>query len=639
MTILLSARELAKAYGPHQLFSSIELAIDDGERVGLIGPNGSGKSTLFGILAGDIEPDHGTMEFRRHCRVAYLCQNPTFAIGATPQDVVASALAELHAAHEAYHRCSEALSLPDADHGKLLRDQSNAATEIERLGGWNWQHGVDAMLDRLSIDRSNLHAPVATLSGGQQRRVALARVLLMRPDLLLLDEPTNHLDTDTIEWFEDFLRNWPGAILMVTHDRYFLDRVVTRIVELEPEALLSYPGNYASFMARKIELLQQREQQAERHAKTLERELAWLRRGPKARTTKAQFRVKRAHALMEEAPTKAQQNLELQFHTNDRLGGIVLEATGLHKRYQDQQVLRGVSLNLRKEDKVALVGPNGCGKSTLIRLLVQEESADAGAIRLGKNSHLAYLSQDRSGLDPDATVYEALDPNDRVQVGEQSHHKRGFLQRFLFSYQDQNKKVRSLSGGETCRLLLAKLMCTNANLLILDEPTNDLDILSLQVLENALIDFSGTLLLVTHDRYFINRVCNAVLAFEQDELIRYDGDYDFYRDCVETAQAASKQNTPPPKRTPPAPVASQEGPRRLTYKERLELAGIEGEIEAAEAQRDAITARLSDPAVYQSDPSLLRTLAQDLEQAESRVEALYARWQLLDALRQDAEGP
>jgi ATP-binding cassette subfamily F protein uup len=478
--------------------------------------------------------------------------------------------------------------------------------------------------------------PLPHLSGGQRRRVALALALLTRPDLLILDEPTNHLDAETVEWLETELLQYPGAVLLVTHDRYFLDRVVTRILEFDVDGVYSYQGNYSIYTEKKLERMALRQRTEDKRLKLLERELAWLRRSPSARTGKQRARVNRAEDLMDQRGPRQEQGLKLDFQADQDHGGIILEAYGLSKRYDDRDVLRDVHLMMQRKDKLGLLGPNGAGKSTLLRLLTGQERPDSGSVRLGNRTTIAIMGQDRDGLDPDQTVYDSLGDAEHVRIGERRVHKRTWLREFLFEGDQQNKKIASLSGGERCRLLLAHLMAQNANLIILDEPTNDLDITSLQFLEDAICEFDGCVLLVTHDRYFLNRVVNALLVFEDHQLTRYDGDYEFYRQRRDEREAALKearaaQKRDEAQRAKAAAPALATSDRRLSWKEKKELEGMEATILQAEERKAALEAKLSDPALYQKAAAEAAALSQRLQELNLDIERLYERWQELEA--------
>ena len=540
MLPILSIQNLAKSYGAKSVFENLSLVIQEREKIGLIGHNGAGKSTLLKVLAGLEYPDDGKIVQHKKLQAAYLSQNPAFSDDDTPQSVVAEALAPQRRRIAAYEAiCDEiAHTTDDKAIAEFSRAQSQLQAEIEAHGGWELQHDIDNMLRRLGLSPQMCTTPMTALSGGQQRRVALARVLLERPDLLLLDEPTNHLDLETIEWLEALLREYRAAIILVTHDRAFLDSIVTRIIEIHKSEILSFPGNYVNFVEQKAALMELRQKEQEKYANLLVTELEWLRRGPKARGTKAKARIDRVAEIQDKAKVTQEQSLSLKFTADSRLGNIIIKAENISKSY-DHPVFKPFDFQLRKDDCCAVIGSNGCGKTTLLDILTQRLAPDTGSVIVGKNTHISYLSQHRRELDPKKSVYDALGDGDHVYVNGAAIHKRGFLCRFLFDIPEQEKLVSTLSGGEKCRLLFARMMCSNANLLVLDEPTNDLDIDSLQTLENALADYDGAVLFVTHDRFLINKIATAVVAFDPrtSTFERFEGDYDFYLTCKKKQDA------------------------------------------------------------------------------------------------------
>ena len=629
---LLDAQNLRKSFGPLVLFDGISFTVGQGEKVGLIGHNGSGKTTLLGILAGVIDPDDGEVHIRRGTRTTYVQQEPELDLTCTAREIVADAFADLRAAIERFHDVNTALA--DGATDALLEEQATLQADIERLGGWNWSHGVVGVLDRLGLGLDDIDRPLEELSGGMRRRVALAQALLPKPDLLLLDEPTNHLDAETVEWLEGELVSYPGAIILITHDRYFLDRVISRIIEIDDDGVHSHDGAYASYVEARSQRLRLAEKAEDKRKKLALRELEWLRRGPKARTSKSKSRMDKAVALQERGYQAVDRSLGLEFQTDSKLHGVILEIRNVDKGYDGNPVLNDVELVLRRTDKIGLVGPNGCGKSTLLRLMVGLERPDGGEIIWGKSPRVAYMTQSRDDLDPTDTVYDALHPGESLRVGKRTVHKRSFLQEFLFERGDQEKKVATLSGGELCRLLLARMMLENANFLVLDEPTNDLDITSLQFLESALADFEGCAVVATHDRYLLNRVCNAIVAFEDGQFVRYDGDWDFYsrrraeRRAQQKAEARGKAAAAPAAKEP-----AEKKTRKLTWREERELEGMEEKILEVEERKAAIEASLADPALYQSKADQVAGLNRRFDAAVAEIAALYARWEELEALR------
>lgn len=640
MLPILSIQNLGKSYGAKSVFENLSLIIQEREKIGLIGHNGTGKSTLLKILAGIEYPDDGEIVQHKKLQIAYLPQNPVFSDGDTPQSVVAKALTlqrERIAAYELI--CDEiAHTTDDKAVAELSHRQSQLQGEIEAHGGWELQHDIDNMMRRLGLDPQLYSTPMTALSGGQQRRVALARVLLERPDVLLLDEPTNHLDVPTIEWLESLLREYRAAIILVTHDRAFLDSIATRIVEIHRSELLSFAGNYVNFVEQKAALMALRQKEQEKYANLLVTELEWLRRGPKARGTKAKARIDRVAEIQDKAKVTHEQSLSLKFTADARLGNIIIKAENISKSY-DRPIFKPFDFQLRKDDCCAIIGPNGCGKTTLLDILTQRLAPDTGDVIVGKNTHISYLSQHRCELDPDKSVYDALGEGDHVYINGAPVHKRGFLCRFLFDIPEQEKRISTLSGGEKCRLLFAQMMCTNANLLVLDEPTNDLDIDSLQTLENALAEYDGAVLFVTHDRFLINKIATAVVAFDQNTLTfeRFEGDYDFYLTCKKKQDADRNASAPQAtKSITPKQTATQQRtakPKKLSFKEKQEFENIENVILECETEKEEIEAQIADPETYKI-PNKAKDLNTQLETLNKEIDLLYSRWDYLSRVDQ-----
>jgi ATP-binding cassette subfamily F protein uup len=528
----------------------------------------------------------------------------------------------------------------------MLAELAALSDRVEHLGGWDTAHEARRLLDRLGV--KDWDRPVAELSGGARKRVAIARALLTRPDLLLLDEPTNHLDADPVDWLEEELDGRPGALVLVTHDRYFLDDLVDRIVEINPDGTVtSWPGNYEAFLEQKLVAEEQSALEEHKRQRWISQEVAWLRRGVEARRTKSKARIQRARALLAEKGFTRPRVAELQVAPPPRLSQVVLEAHGLAKSFDGRPVLREVDFVLQKGERVGIVGPNGAGKTTFLRLLLGELAPDAGRVVAGVRTRIAYHDQQRAALDPEQTVYEAagggapgMAGEDFVTIGDRRVGLRDYLDDLLFPPVMQRMKVRALSGGERNRLLLARLFLEGANVLVLDEPTNDLDLVTLNVLERLLLDFGGSVLLVTHDRYFLDKVATAILAIEGDgRAIRYPGNFETYRTLKEQAEAARRSPAETPARPtgrPAAPaVAASDRPRRpakLSFKEQRELEGIEAAILAAEERKAAAEASLSDPATYQRGGDGVAALRAEMESAAAEAERLYARWQELESI-------
>ena len=632
---VVNVQNLHKSFGPRVLFDGVSFAIDEGEKVGFIGVNGSGKSTLFRIIAGLEGPDEGTLAFQRGMRVGYLAQEPEFEPGATILSAVAGGTPELNDAIGAYHAVSGQLARGEGDAERLLARQGELAGRIDALGGWDYEHRMEAILTRLQVDRWD--RPVEGLSGGERKRTALARVLLQEPELLLMDEPTNHLDADTTLWLEERLREYPGAVMLITHDRYFLDRVVSRMIEVSPGELTPFPGGYTEYLEAKAERTARLAVEEEKRSRLLEKELAWVRRSPSARTGKQQARINRLEDLQGEhrdkrLPTRTA--VEITAAEGPRLGRTVLNLHGIGKSFGGHTLIRDFSTILQAGERIGIIGPNGAGKTTLLKIIMGTEPPDAGEVELGKNTHIAYFDQRREELDPEKSVYEAAAEQDWVTVGGERIHLRSHLETFLFPVPQQRQKVKSLSGGEKNRLLLARLFLREANLLILDEPTNDLDLVTLQVLEEVLSDYKGCVLLVTHDRFFLDKVATGMIAFEGSGVLRrHAGGYDLYRRLREQreAEAAAAAVAAPRKQAAaaPKPAAAE---RKLSYKEKRELEGMEAAIMEAEARKEELQARLADPALYAGGQDEVQRVTAEFRAAGDKVDALYARWAELEAV-------
>jgi ATP-binding cassette subfamily F protein uup len=591
---LLRAASISLAFGSRTVFHDLDLVIEEGERVGLIGVNGSGKSTLMRILAGAQPPDAGELQVKRGTTITVLPQEPTFAPGAT--------------------------------------------VESEMLGGGAEPHQGRALVDRLGV--KDWDRPLAELSGGARKRVAIARALLSQPDLLMLDEPTNHLDADTVDWLEEELDRLQGALLLVTHDRYFLDDLVDRIVEIRPGAgLASYPGNYQAYLEERAAREEEAGRQQHKRERWIAQEVAWLRQGVEARRTKSKARIERARRLMAEKGLQRAKTAALKTAAAPRLGHTVIEAREVGKSFGDRRIIEGVSLIVQRGERIGIVGRNGAGKTTFLRVLLGELAPDAGEVVTGKNTRVAYYDQQRALLDPEWTVYEAAlgerirgdvrRSEDFVELGERRIALRDYLDDLLFPVQMQKMQVKALSGGERNRLLLARLFLQGANLLVLDEPTNDLDLVTLNVLEQLLLDFTGSVLLVTHDRYFLDKVATSIFAFDQHRAVRYPGNYEMYLSLrPQPAKEAAPSKAPPVQRKPP-----QRKPGKLSFKEQRELEGIEAQIEAAEARKAQAEAALGDAQTYAKEPQRVPELQRQLDESAAEIERLYGRWQELQDLQ------
>ncbi|KIG17702.1 ATPase components of ABC transporter [Enhygromyxa salina] len=632
---ILSAREVRRTYGIHEVLCGASMAIDEGERVGLVGRNGSGKSTLARIIAGAEEPDTGEVVRRGGLRVGYLSQEPSFAPGLRAVDAV---LAGLESWQQAVDRHDEVSRLLSGDPGPrldaLLHEQADLASKIERLGGWDQRHEALALLGMVGI--TDPEAIVDTMSGGERRRVALARLLVTNPDLAILDEPTNHLDLETIEWLEGWLANrFTGALILVTHDRYLLDRLVTRTIEVEQGVIHVYQGGWVRYLEAKAE----REAHAERvdsnRRNFLRRELEWLSRNPKARSTKQKARVDRVEAVRDQVGPKREVAARIEI-SGERLGRTILDAEGLDVEIGERRLLEQVNLQLSKGERLGIVGPNGCGKTTLLRVLTGELAPAAGEVQLGKRTQIAFLQQSRGGLDDNESVFDNVgDGSSRVVLGDTELDLRSYLERFLFDTHAQRQKVGTLSGGERARVALAKTLRTGANLVILDEPTNDLDVMTLTALEDALGDYPGAVLVVTHDRWFLDRVATGLLVFEDRQLVRHAGGW---ADYVERRKLAARDEPAPARASGGGRGASEQAPpppqeAKLTYAEELELETLLERVDAAEQQVSALEAELAGADFYERPVAEQQAFFPKLEAARAEATRLAERWTELEDRR------
>ncbi len=651
---LLSARGVAKAYGPRTLFESVTLTVRDGDRVGLLGINGTGKSTLLRVLAAQEIADAGVVEVRRGAKILYLPQEPVLPEDSTARVVIASGLTEWEAATREYEELTKLLSEGSEDVQVLTR-QSELSEVIEHLGGWDRTHVVEEMAAALGITDC-LDRKVSEQSGGEKRRVALARLLVASPTLAILDEPTNHLDADTIDWLEKYLaETFKGSVVMVTHDRWVLDAVCNRIFELDRGTLTEFDGNYTDYVGKKSELLAQEERVEKNRQNFLRRETAWLRRGPKARSTKQKARIQRAEAAIADKPREDVKKVDFTGIDGNvaRLGKTILDLEGISISLGDRELVSKLTLHLVAGDRIGIVGRNGVGKTTLLRLLTGDLSATEGTMTIGANTKVALFDQARTALEDDWTVYDnvaghygALDTGGgQVDLGTQKVDLRVYLEGFLFDGHKQRQKVSSLSGGERARVALAKVLREGKNLVLLDEPTNDLDVATLSALEELLEEWPGCAIAVSHDRAFLDNVATAILAFEGDGVVTlYQGSYSTYRTLKEEARLRAlasssargkKDSIPAPSVAPVSAPKPKAAPavalKALTYAERLELETLLDKVSAAEDTLAEVVAALADPDLYSKRAAEAPALQEREKKARAEAERLMRRWEDLEA--------
>ena len=627
---LIRLTNVSIAFGTHALLDSADFQLDPGERVGLLGRNGEGKSTLMKIIAGDIHADHGEIWKQPELRLAWLEQQPNLHDDDSIYEAVAGGLGELGALIARYH---DLLTHMDGNEASL-QALGEVQHKLEAGNGWQFQQRVEAVLSRLQLPAD---VKVSSLSGGWKRRVALARALVIDPEVLLLDEPTNHLDFESITWLEEQLLNFAGAVLFVTHDRAFLQKLATRIVDLDRGQLTSWAGNYKDYLVRKAATLEDEANQNAEFDKKLAKEEAWIRQGIKARRTRNEGRVRALKKLRAERAERrnTQGTAKLSLSKGEASGKKVIEAENVSFSYAERSIIRDFSILIERGDKIGLIGNNGAGKSTLLKLLLGQLQPTSGTVELGTNLQIAYFDQLREQLDPEMSVADSvIDGGEFIDLPGGRRHVMSYLADFLFAPARARSPVKSLSGGEKNRLLLARLFTKPANLIVMDEPTNDLDLETLEILEEKLVDYQGTLLLVSHDREFLDNVVTSVLVFEGEGRVgEYVGGYADWlalsernkkneAEAVKAADAAAKQE-----KNKSAPS------KKLSYKEQRELEQLPERIEQLEARQAELTEVIGDPAFYkQAQESIAATLA-DLQAVEAELALAYKRWDELDGLQ------
>ncbi|CAD6878728.1 Bis-ABC ATPase Uup [Methylomonas albis] len=625
---LIRLTNVSIAFGTHALLDNSAFQLDAGERVGLLGRNGEGKSTLMKIIAGDIYADHGEIWKQPELRLAWLEQSPNLDENETIYEAVAGGLGELGRVIARYH---ELLHHMDGSE-QSLQALGDVQHKLEAENGWEFQTRVEAVLSKLQLPADVL---VGSLSGGWKRRVALARALVIDPEVLLLDEPTNHLDFESIAWLEEQILAFQGAVMFVTHDRAFLQKLATRIIDLDRGQLTSWAGNYQDYLTRKAAALEDEANQNAEFDKKLAKEEVWIRQGVKARRTRNEGRVRALKRLRDERSERrnTQGTAKLSLNKGEASGKKVVEAIDVNFQYQDKPIINDFSLRIERGDKIGLIGNNGAGKSTLLKLLLGQLQPTTGTIELGTNLQIAYFDQLREQLDPEISVADSvLDGGEFVDTPNGKRHVMSYLADFLFAPARARSPVKSLSGGEKNRLLLARLFTKTANLIVMDEPTNDLDLETLEILEEKLVDYQGTLLLVSHDRAFLDNVVTSVLVFEGEGRVEeYIGGYaDWFAlmeqnkktEAVKAAEQAVKKEKP---KTSPT--------KKLSFKEQRELEQLPVLIEQLETLQSQLTAEMNGANFYKQSADAVATKLAQLQNAEAELSRAYQRWDELEAMQ------
>jgi ATP-binding cassette subfamily F protein uup len=629
---LINLRDITLAFGGPPVFDGINLQIEQGDRLCLMGRNGTGKSTLLRLIAGELPPESGEIQRQQGLKVATVSQEVPLGLTGTVFDAVASGMGNAAELLAAYHHVAHRLAVEGSE--ALLAELEQLQHSLEESGGWSLNQEVERILNRLNLDAD---AEFAELSGGTKRRVLLARALIAAPDILLLDEPTNHLDIDTIVWLEEFLSKQVKTLIFVTHDRAFARRVANRVAELDRGRLYSFSCGYDEFVERREALLEAEVTRQALFDKKLAEEEVWIRQGIKARRTRNEGRVRALKKLREEYRQRRdrQGTARIQLQQAERSGALVAETEAVSFAYGNRTIIRDFSTTIMRGDKIGIIGPNGSGKTTLLRLLLGELEPQSGEVRLGTRREILYFDQMRQQLDMNATVQENVgEGNDTVTINGRQRHVIGYLQDFLFSPERARTPVHILSGGERNRLLLAKLFTKPSNVLVMDEPTNDLDAETLDLLDELLVEYSGTLLLVSHDREFLNNVVTSTLVLGGDGTVReYVGGYD---DWLQQKAAESAQPQPVSKSAAEKARPQKDRARKLSFKEQRELEALPERIAGLEQEQAVLHERLADPELYKTAGSGIAEINTRLAALEGELEAAYLRWDELESLNNPA---
>lgn len=628
---LINLDNISIAFGHVALLDNVSLRLNNGERVCLIGRNGEGKSTLLKIINKDIPPDHGKVDYSQGCRVARLAQEPTFSSQDTIFQAVAASLGTIGQLATEYHELTQQLT--HHHDPQLLARLEAVQHRLEAQDGWLLEQKVETVLSRLQLPPDE---KIVNLSGGWKRRVALAQLLVTAPDLLLLDEPTNHLDIEAIDWLEETLLDFNGGLLFVSHDRSFMQRIATRIIELDRGKLTSYPNDYNTYLTIKQANLAAETMQAAKFDKKLAQEEVWIRQGIQARRTRNEGRVRALKRLREERAQRREQigKIRLNLDNNEASGKIVIEAQHISKSYDNNIIIKDFSTNIMRGDCIGIIGTNGAGKTTLLKILLGELAPDSGTIKQGTKLQIAYFDQLREQLDPEQSVYDAISQGrDTVTINGESKHVMSYLADFLFSPQRARSPVKSLSGGEKNRLLLARLFTKPTNVLVLDEPTNDLDVESLELLEDLLSNYTGTLLLVSHDRQFLDNVVTSTIIFEKNgKISEYIGGYqDWLQQRPKVTPVTVAKKTVVEK--PVDSTVTKNKTRKLSYKEQRELDELPKKIEQLETQLADLQVLVSQSDFYRNDTKQVNDTLAQVKTLESKLAEVYARWEELEMLQ------
>jgi len=633
---LITVDNASLAFGHWPLLDRVNFALEPGEVVGLIGRNGAGKSSLLKAIAGTSRLDDGRITARSDITIAYVPQEPLFDLEHTVFDAVAEGLGELKALLSDYHKATAQLADPAADHEQLLEAMQTIQHELEARDGWQFDALISTTLSHLNLDPDTR---IGDLSGGWKKRVALARALAAKPDVLLLDEPTNHLDVAAIEWLEGLMKNFAGSVLLITHDRRFLDNVANRIIELDRGILRSYPGSFSAYQTKKAEELAVEEEQQRLFDKFHAQEEVWIRKGIEARRTRNEGRVRRLEQIRRARAARRERvgQVNFQLDAGERSGKLVAELEHVSKGFDNKTLIRDFTSRILRGDKIGLIGPNGAGKTTLLKLILGELEPDSGSVKRGTKLEIAYFDQFREQLNEEMSVADVISQgNDFVEIGGQKKHVMSYLEDFLFSPERARSPVRSLSGGERNRLLLARLFTRPANVLVLDEPTNDLDIDTLELLEDVIDQYSGTVFLVSHDRAFLDNVVTQVIAFEGNgQLEEYPGGY---QDWIDTRARMAAMRPAEKKKDVSAPSSeaakpAREKPRsnKLSFNEKRELEKLPDDIAALETEQAELNQKLLDPNIYRDAPQDARNWQTRIEEIELLLLDKLSRWEELEA--------